>query len=67
MGVQSCVKSVKSTGLSTQPCGELVFRMRVEEVLFPILTPFGRCERKSMIHEHSCEQKLRVLILLTSL
>lgn len=57
MGVQSCVKTVKSTGLSTQPCWVPMFRMRVEEMLIPILTFCGRCKRKSMIPEHSCEPK----------
>lgn len=43
MGVQSCLKSVKSIGFSIQPCGVLMFRMRLEEVIFPNLTRCGGC------------------------
>ncbi len=51
--VQSCVKRVKSTGLSTHPCGAPVFRMRADHVLFPILTTCGLLVRKSLMRKHS--------------
>lgn len=44
---QSCVISVNSNGLSTQPWGELVLSLMVLEVLFPILTCCGLSIRKS--------------------
>ncbi len=51
--VQSCVKRVKSAGLSTHPCGAPVFRMRADDVLSPILTTCGLLVRKSLIHKHN--------------
>lgn len=38
IGVQPWVKSVKITGLSTEPCGVAVLRIRKDEVYLPILT-----------------------------
>lgn len=61
------MKSVKSVGLSTQPCEVPVFRLRVEEVRLPTLTCCGRSVRKSMTHEHSKEPRPRLSSLLTSL
>src|SRR4029434_715838 len=47
--VQSWVKREWRRGLSTQPCGTPVFRMRVEEVWFSTLTDWGLLDRKSSI------------------
>ena len=49
MGVQSCVYREYRSGLSTQPWGEPVLRVRVEEQVVPTLTVCGRSVRKFLI------------------
>ena len=49
VGVQSWVYKEYSSGLSTQPCGEPVLRVMVEERWGPSFTVCGRFERKSFI------------------
>ena len=49
LAIQSEVYKEYSKGLRTQPCGALVLRMIVEEVLLPILTDCSLWVRKSRI------------------
>ncbi len=49
LAVQSWVSSVKSSGLSTQPCGAPVLSVVVLEVLWPTRTDWGIPVRKSRI------------------
>ncbi len=49
LAVQSWVSSVKSSGLSTQPCGAPVLSVVVLEVLWPTRTDWGLLVRKSRI------------------
>ncbi len=49
LAVQSWVSSVKSSGLSTQPCGAPVLSVVVLEVLWPTRTDWGLPVRKSRI------------------
>lgn len=67
MEVQSGVKRRKGIGLNTQPCGVSVFRTRLEEVFFPILTHCGLLVRKSMSHKQRDVPRPRLHSLLISL
>ncbi len=49
LAVQSWVSSVKSSGLSTQPCGAPVLSVVVLEVLWPTRTDWGLPVKKSRI------------------
>ncbi len=48
-GMQLCLKRENRIGLSTQPCGTPVFRVRTEEVWLLILTDCGLLVRKSRV------------------
>ena len=50
-----------------QPCGAPVLRVRVEEVLLPILTAWGLPVRKSSIHLHRAVFSPRFLSLVIRL
>ncbi len=49
LAVQSWVSSMKSSGLSTQPCGAPVLSVVVLEVLWPTWTDWGLPVKKSRI------------------
>lgn len=61
------MKRIKRAGLSMHPCGVPVFRMRVDDVLSPILTTCGLLVKKSLIHEHSEVGRPKLRSLCTSL
>ena len=67
VGVQSWVYKEYSSGLSTQPCGEPVLRVMVEERWGPSFTVCGRFERKSFIQVQMEGERPSAVHLLTSM
>ncbi|KAI3375976.1 hypothetical protein L3Q82_016513 [Scortum barcoo] len=66
VATQSCVNREYSRGLSTQPWGAPVFRVRVEDVVLPIRTAWGLPVRKFRIQSHRGHSLLSPRVLHTS-
>ena len=66
LATQSCVNREYRRGLSTQPWGAPVFRVRVEDVALPIRTACGLPARKFRIQSQRAMLSPRSLSLVTS-
>ena len=60
MGIQSSVYMLYKRRLSTQPCGEPVLSVKVDEIWSLTITVCGRSERKFLIHAKVTGEKSRV-------
>ena len=67
VGVESWVYKEYSSGLSTQPCGEPVLSVMVEERWGPSFTVCGRFVRKSFIQVQMEGERPSAVHLLTSM
>ena len=67
VATQSCVNREKKRGLSTQPCGAPVLRVRVEDVAFPLRSAWCLPVRKLRIQSQRAVLSPRSLSFTASL